>query len=1295
MNFWVNGEPVKLRNPSPSVTLLDWLRETKALTGTHVGCAEGGCGSCTVALVDSSGRTLPINSCLRRLCAVDGCHVVTTQGLGNVKTGVHPIQAAIADGNGSQCGFCTPGWVMNMYALLESNPSPTPHEVEQNFDGNLCRCTGYRPILSSFGEFADGGKCCGQSTSVPLPAGMFNFEHLPLHFTSATTGEEYYRPLTMTDLLAAKAASFAAQKKVVFLCGNTAVGVVKYLTLNPTNSDMVVNKVFIDLNLLPTLSTSIADHTGLTLGSTVSIAEMITQLEKVATPAFTTYAEHIKRVASVQIRSISSWAGNVMLCRESFRNADYDYFPSDLVLVLATAGATLRVVLESTSTSSVEMDVMTLMKTPGEILVLSVHLPTLPPNSLVKTYKMMRRHVFAVAIVNFGSNLTFDADGTVKTASVYVGGATSSILPASQLCVALVGKKLSAETLNVAIPALTRDMDEAPALTVLDSLAYKRHVAIAFLRKTFLAAAVDLPQNEVSALVPFTPSGARPLSSGSCDYGVDEYEAPVSTWITKQDAVIQATGEATYVSDQHVGAWFAQIVYSTTCNATLSGLDAQDALRMPGVKDFIAASAIPGQNCWAGDFSQAPGTDLDREKIFFEVNDKIPYVGAQLGLIVAETWAQACAGAKAVTQSYASAAPPVVSMADAARRGLTVSPAQLELTQRNGTIARMHRGAVLAESEEASPPGQRTSPLSVQGTLSTQAQIHFPLETHSTCAVPIDGDSMQIYVSGQCRDLEQSAVSLAIGVPRSRVNVVNSRVGGAYGGKILGQLASCCAVAVAAHKLRRPIRFQNERRADMQSAGARNAIDFVYDATFNVDGKIDHCDLSMNSDAGWISANCGLFMTMGASEADSVFNWTGGFVTIQKALLTNKPAVAAMRAPGSMQSALFSGAVIEHIARAVGKDVEDVMELNFYQEGDTSCITSSIVFGWYNFNYTLPKLWSQMKVAAQFDQRKAAVVAFNKQNKWIKKGISMAPAKLNMRSYSYLMGAHLTAYPDGTVHVSTGGVEMGQGLHTKVALVVAKTLGIPVDKVTAEGGDTRVCGNNAMTAGSGTSESCCNAAIEAAKELKLRLDEQLSMGISWVDALQAAVAQGMSLETEGWFDGIAFEPKNPIYAAYGVAVSEIMLDVMTGETRLDRVDLLMDLGTQLNAAVDMGQVQGGFVMTLGYLFTEETMWDKHGTQLFAGTWHYKVPTAYDIPVTFNVSLLKDSPNPNSIALNSKAVAEPAMSLVLSPYLAVKNAIYAAREEFGLGNDWFQLDVPVSPEAITTAIGLDLSGHITK
>jgi len=362
-----------------------------------------------------------------------------------------------------------------------------------------------------------------------------------------------------------------------------------------------------------------------------------------------------------------------------------------------------------------------------------------------------------------------------------------------------------------------------------------------------------------------------------------------------------------------------------------------------------------------------------------------------------------------------------------------------------------------------------------------------------------------------------------------------------------------------------------------------------------------------------------------------------------------------------------------------------LMVENFYQPNDVTPGGDTI--GSATYNWTVPQLWAQIQVDANYTDRKKAVEEYNASNRWTKKGIAITASKWNLKSNQYEFSARLSAYADGTVYVATGGVEIGQGLNTKVSLCVAQTLGIPFESVLTEGGDTNICPNSAITGGSGSSESCCNAAIQAAETLKSRLSSFLDGGKTWVEAVGLAKTAGVSLMADGWFNGIAFEPKKNIYAVYGTAITEVLLDVLTGETRLERVDLMMDLGNQLDAAIDIGQVQGGYVQTLGYLFSEELKWDAAGKQLHLGTWEYKVPTAYDIPVEFNVGLLKNSPNPHAIAKNSKAVAEPAMSLISSPYLAVKNAIYAARSEMGSGDDFFMLPAPISPEVIRAAINV--------
>jgi len=464
----------------------------------------------------------------------------------------------------------------------------------------------------------------------------------------------------------------------------------------------------------------------------------------------------------------------------------------------------------------------------------------------------------------------------------------------------------------------------------------------------------------------------------------------------------------------------------------------------------------------------------------------------------------------------------------------------------------------------------------------------------------------------------------------------------------------------------------------------REPIDFDYSVTFDAAGMVDTCDVNMAMDPGYFYADASGDMSMSVGWADNCYFYNTFKVTTGSAV-TNTPHSTSMRAPGCMQSILAAQVVIEHVAKSVGKDVDDVMQQNFYDLANPARNTTPFgdQLGRDNYNWTVPILWSQIQDKADYAARKAAVAAYNKANRWTKKGIALTPSKYVMGDTYYSSGALVNIYSDGTVLVSSGGSELGQGLNTKIALCCASTLKIPVDSISIGPRETSKVPNNTATGGSGTSECSSNAAIKACATLMARLKPYLDAGKTWIEAVTQANTDGVSLMAEGWFKQKATANANT-YATYGTAVSEVMIDVLTGEVRVERVDIHMDLGNQLDAAVDIGQLQGGFVISLGYLLTEQLTVDPKGTQLNLGTWEYKIPSAYDIPLEFNVSLLENSPNPAGVK-GSKASAEPGMTLVSSVYLAVKNALYAAREESG-NTDWFMLNTPLTPQTIRDACG---------
>jgi len=580
--------------------------------------------------------------------------------------------------------------------------------------------------------------------------------------------------------------------------------------------------------------------------------------------------------------------------------------------------------------------------------------------------------------------------------------------------------------------------------------------------------------------------------------------------------------------------------------------------------------------------------------------------------------------------------------------------------------------------EHAAP--RADAALSAKSTLKTGAQQHFYMETQSCMARKVDGNIWELVVSDQDCNFTQGVLSGILGVPAHNIRISVPRAGGGFGGKLTRQTPVAAACAVAANKTGRAVQIQNERSDDLQMVRGREFMDFEYNATFDAQGKVDTMDMTIHFDPGYFYGDAAGDLSMAVSWSDGSYHYNS-FKVNQEVHVTNTQHTTSQRAPGNLQSLVAADAIMEHVSRTVGRPLEEVMQLNFYKEGDKTPFGDTI--GKDGFNWTVPQLFKQLQESTKYQDRKKAVQEYNAKNRWTKKGIAISTVKYPMGTTFYQSGALICVYGDGSVLVSSGGCELGQGLATKVALVVADTLKCDLKKITVGDRDTAKVPNNTCTGGSGTSECSSEAAILAANKVVEALKPYRD-GKTWEETCAAAVAGGAQLmQTAFWQNGGT--SNTDVYATYGACTSEVMVDVLTGEVRVDRVDILMDLGTQLDAAVDIGQLQGGFVMAMGYLLTEQVMYDDQGTQLNLGTWEYKIPSAYDIPVEFNVSLLKDSPNPVGVK-GSKASAEPAMGLVSAVYLSIKDALYAARQQTGAGAAWFPLNLPVTTEAIRGAVG---------
>jgi len=345
-------------------------------------------------------------------------------------------------------------------------------------------------------------------------------------------------------------------------------------------------------------------------------------------------------------------------------------------------------------------------------------------------------------------------------------------------------------------------------------------------------------------------------------------------------------------------------------------------------------------------------------------------------------------------------------------------------------------------------------------------------------------------------------------------------------------------------------------------------------------------------------------------------------------------------------------------------------------------------------------VWSGLKTLSKYDATLAEVQAFNKANRWRKRGISMTPTKFGMGLQNWQSGATVKIFPgDGTVAIAHGGCEIGQGINTKVAQVAAFALGCPVSNVNVVATNTDKIPTNSMTGGSGTSESSAQAVMMAFQTLKTRLAPFMTAGKSWADAISDAADAHTNLMSDSYYAPTVVEPtdkplsKTFTYFVWCAACSVVEVDVLTGQVTVLSSTINYDCGQSLNPAVDIGQIEGAFVMGLGYFLTEEVVHSDTGELLSNGTWEYKPPCSHDIPIDFTVSLLKDAPNPLGV-LRSKATGEPPYAIANSAFFAVKSAVAAARSELGLTGH-FEMAQPATVSCVQQACGTVNSAFALK
>ena len=1324
--FWLNGQRVAITDPDPAVLLTDYLHSI-GLTGTKVGCGQGGCGACTVMLSHRDAQTgapvhRAINACLRPLCALDGMMVTTTEGIGNVHDGLDPVQHCIAINNGTQCGFCTPGFVMNAHAFLQKKPAPTQQEIEDIFGGNLCRCTGYRPILhgfrtmaSDYDAAADETQKCLMDPSYPVPVrselAPINLEQLPrsgspraLHFKGG--GRQWYRPTTLAEVhrLKKQFVSLAGREKVKLVFGNTASGV--YQQEMPT--------YFIDISVIEELGRLAEKETGIHVGAAVPIQRLmdfvtgvIGQRPEEQTTGLKELVRHTSFLAGYQVRCAGSVAGNIFMARDhAHRGAP---FPSDLFTILATLGATIHIGSQEYDGGSQGYPLIQMPSAeslPADAVILFFHVPYTRSREYVQTHRIARRPQMSHPIVNAGFRFRLDERGQVEVgeASVIYGGLASMNWRASETEQFLSGKPINQETLHGALAVLKQEVHECTSSQhEMDeegiSRAYRRQLAENYLYKFFLHVALAVDSKQVAAAnVSAANHQVRPLSSGTQECIEYPELFPVTKPIIKRAAFVQASGEVRYTHDVPLptGGLHAAMVKSSRAHARFSltrkaaTLEAlQELLRgqYRDFKAFITVADIPA----GGEKLIGMGGD---DPVFSD--GVVTSAGAPIGLAVAETIATAREAAAYIENECIDYEDlPAVLTLDEAIEQNTAMPMlrkaknpDEDIEGRIPAITRAGSNLQWLSNPESGLPGTEI----VTGSCRTGAQAHFYLETMCALAIPGMYDQMTVYNSTQNPNGNQGAIARALGVKANQITVIVEQIGGGFGAKQNRASLPGAQAAVAARKLNRPVRLLYDRATDTLMVGKRHPYLGQYHMAFTREGILEGVRIDLHSDAGDTYDCSFAVMDLSLLQADGCY-MAKTFQANGTVYRTNKTSNTAFRTFGNIQPYVIREDAMEHVAhqlsQTLGRKVlpEEVRRKNLYRTGNLK-----------DFDHThhgqrlrfcnIREIWDELYQWSDFEKREQEIQEFNRTNRWRKRGIAMIPQKYgiafteprgSLNASSALVNVNMA---DGSVFIQHGGVEMGQGLHTKIAQVAAHTLGIPLEYIRIGGNNSDAIVNAPATAASTGFDLNAGAVDKACRVLRNRLEDFCR------DLEQFTPSDCI----EGWRTGWADKWKEILFRAW---FNRVKIDVLTGEFTILRADVLFDAGKSPNPAIDIGQLEGGYVQGVGFATTEEVVFDLKGNLVTDNIWSYKPPCTKTIPLDFRLRFYPVDEGRNALEAqaelqavkSSKSTGEPSMTLGITAYFAIKRAIMDARRELTGNHDWLTMDVPATCQRIQMNCGV--------
>ena len=749
--------------------------------------------------------------------------------------------------------------------------------------------------------------------------------------------------------------------------------------------------------------------------------------------------------------------------------------------------------------------------------------------------------------------------------------------------------------------------------------------------------------------------------------------------IRHDSAAGHVTGAALYLDDipNVPGALETALVLSPHPHARIKSIDLSRALASPGVATAILAADIPGKNDIAPIRSDEP---LLAASI-------VEHEGQIVAAVAAQTLDQARAAAKLISVEY-EVLEPILTLDQAIERENYVAPPQ-----------KMVRGDV--ESALASAQHR------LSGKFECGGQEHFYLEGQIAIAAPGEDRDIHVWSSTQHPTEVQHGVAHLLGIPFNAVTVEVRRMGGGFGGKESQPTIIAGIAAVLAWKTRRPVKLRLSRDDDMRATGKRHPFLFRYDVGFDDDGAIKGLDLLLAANGGHVADHTPAVMTRALCHSDNCY-WLPALRFHGLSCKTNTVSNTAFRGYGGPQGMFGIETIIDTVARHLGLSLEAVRKRNYYGDGRNNVTP----YGMTIEDNITGQVIDELDRSVDLKAWRESIVTFNKTSSVIKKGLATMPVKFGIsfnRPALNQAGALVHVYMDGSVTLNHGGTEMGQGLFIKVAQVVAETLQIDIDNIRITATTTGKVPNTSPTAASSGSDLNGMAARNAAEQIKDRMSDVAAdhfkmpkaeivfssnriyagnRSISFAELAALSWEKRVSLSATGFYrtpkvhwDMATASGRPFYYFTYGAAAAEVAIDTLTGEMRVLRAEMVQDCGESLNPAIDLGQIEGAFVQGMGWLTTEELVWDDKGRLRTHGPSTYKIPGSRDVPPVFNVRLLQNAPNKEETIFRSKAVGEPPLMLALSVWLAVRDAI-SSLSGYRLSP---AIDAPTTPDRILAAV----------